>query len=334
MIWLTWRQSRLESLIGGAALGLVAVFLLWTGHNMISAYDGAGLPHCVAIHSDDQTCWDAADTFLNQYRGLVDLMGWLNLLPFLVGLLLAAPTVLDLEQGTYRLAWTQSVTRRRWLAARIGYGLAAAVAIAAGLIALSTWWRGPFDDLQGRFNSDGFDFEGTVLVGYVVFAFALCLAVGTLLRRSIPAFGLGFVLFLVARIGTLDKLRPHYLDPIRLTWDPLDPAPAAAVGRFGDGSWIISQGVVNAAGHDPKSDGTLRACFDAITSRPTAKGIVMASGDTPFNRCLHENGYLNVLVYHPASRFWTFQAIETALFLSLATALLALTAWWVTRRVA
>src|SRR5689334_17747432 len=131
MLWLTWRQSRLESLIGGTALALVAVFLLWTGHNMISAYDGAGLPHCVAIHSNDQSCWDASNAFMSQYEHLENLTGWLNLLPFLVGLLLAAPTVLDLEQGTYRLAWTQSVTRRRWLAARIGYGLAASVAIAA-----------------------------------------------------------------------------------------------------------------------------------------------------------------------------------------------------------
>lgn len=30
------------------------------------------------------------------------------------GILLAAPFVLELEQGTYRLVWTQSITRTRW----------------------------------------------------------------------------------------------------------------------------------------------------------------------------------------------------------------------------
>ena len=42
---------------------------------------------------------------------------------------------------------------------------------------------------------------------------------------------------------------------------------------------------------------------------------------------------MNSVVYHPASRFWLFQGIETALFLGLAAALLAVTVWWVTRRI-
>src|SRR5215475_9775892 len=107
MIWLTWRQSRVESLIGGVALALVAVFLFWTGHNMIAAYDGAGLPHCVSTHATDDRCLNAADAFFQRFNRLTNLTGWLNLLPFLLGLLLAAPTVLELEQGTHRLAWTQ-----------------------------------------------------------------------------------------------------------------------------------------------------------------------------------------------------------------------------------
>jgi hypothetical protein len=332
---LTWRQSRTESLIGGIVLALVAFFLVWTGHNMISAYDDAGLPHCVAIHATDQGCWDAADTFLSTYRHLDDLTSWLNLLPFLVGLLLAAPTVLDLEQGTYRLAWTQSVTRRRWFAAKVGYGLGAAAAIAAGMVGLWSWWRGPFDDLEGRLNGNGFNFEGTVIVGYVVFAFALCLAVGALLRRTIPTFGIGLVVYLVARIGTIDKLRPNYLAPIKLTWDPLDPAPAAAAGRFGDGSWIIERGIESATGQSAASPDALGACINAATGGGTVKAVPFGgSGDTAVNRCLHDNRLVNVLVYHPASRFWTFQAIETAVFLGVSAVLLAVTAWWVLRRIA
>jgi hypothetical protein len=335
MIWLTWRQSRLEALIGGAALALVAVFLLWTGHHMISAYNGAGLPACVAAHAGDDACRHAAGDFLSRFERLDGLVGWLNLLPFLLGLLLAAPTLVDFEQGTYRLAWTQSVTRRRWLAGKVGFGLAIAVGVSAALVALSTWWHRPFDGIEGRFRGSAFDFEGTVTVGYVVFAFALCLAVGTLLRRTIPAAGIGLVVFLVARIGVLDQLRPRYLDPITLTWDPTGPTPAAAADIFGDGSWVLSRGMVIAGGGGTDAGDPLRACADAATSSTGDKRVLLAGGaDNPFNRCLHDHGVLNAIVYHPADRFWTIQAIETALFLGAAAGLLALTAWWVMRRIA
>jgi hypothetical protein len=38
-------------------------------------------------------------------------------------------------------------------------------------------------------------------------------------------------------------------------------------------------------------------------------------------------------MYHPSSRFWEFQAIETGIYLVLTLALLALVAWWIDRRV-
>jgi hypothetical protein len=62
------------------------------------------------------------------------------------------------------------------------------------------------------------------------------------------------VLYLVARLGTIEQLRPSYLDPVRITWDPIDPVPPAAARMFGDGSWIISQGLENAAGRSPQTD--------------------------------------------------------------------------------
>jgi hypothetical protein len=36
-----------------------------------------------------------------------------------------------------------------------------------------------------------------------------------------------------------------------------------------------------------------------------------------------------VLVYQPASRFWTFQGIEAGIFIALAAALVACTVWQV-----
>ena len=43
-------------------------------------------------------------------------------------------------------------------------------------------------------------------------------------------------------------------------------------------------------------------------------------------------GAYNFEIYQPASRFWAFQSIEAAIFLTLALLLLFATIWWVRRR--
>jgi hypothetical protein len=325
MIWLTWRQSRLEAWIGGTTLGIVALYLLWTGQEIVAAYRDSILPGCVADPAEDPRCREVASYFLNEFstnRGFTMLL--VLVVPFLFGLLLAAPMVLDFEQGTYRLAWTQSITRRRWLATKIGYGLALGAAVSVPLIALWMWGRGPIDDVEGRFNSNSFDFEGTVPIAYTVFAFALCLAVGTLLRRTAPAIGIGLVGFLLVRGYVSDQLRDRYLSPLDLSWDPLEPAPEAARSSMFSGNWMLGDGFLDAQGNRiTGGDEVIRSCMmDAGAKRSYL-----------VDACLHDHGIRNTLLYHPADRFWTFQAIETGIFLGLSALLLAVTIWWVMRRI-
>lgn len=327
MIWLTWRQARLEALIGGAVLTLVAVLLLWTGHGMVAAYHHDGVAACAAQPVPADACWPLTGAFTDRFARLGTLASWLNFLPLLLGLLLAAPFVLELEQGTHRLAWTQSVTRGRWLATKLGLLAAAAAAAPLALVALMTWWRGPLDALQGRFDPNAFDFEGAVPVAYTVFALALVLAVGTLLRRTVPAVGITFAAFLGLRLGIEGKLRPHYLAPVTASWDPTQPGPRAALSRLNAGDWVLSNGFVDRA-RRPLTDGdlTVRSCFNLANGAGGDKGAAAT--------CLHAHGILNAIVYQPAHRFWLFQGIEAAIFLGLTAALLALTVWWILRRVA
>ena len=135
MIWLTWRQQRLEALIGGALLALLAVFLLLTGLDMASTYQRLGVGACLTSHATE--CADVIGAFRNQYGALNGIAVWLTLLPLLFGVLLAAPFVLELEQGTYRLVWTQGITRTRWVMLKLGLLVAAAVLVA---LALTIWW--------------------------------------------------------------------------------------------------------------------------------------------------------------------------------------------------
>ena len=63
-------------------------------------------------------------------RAASTLAGYLILLPALVGMFVGAPLLArELEHGTHRLAWTQSVTRRRWLLSKT---LLLALAITVG----------------------------------------------------------------------------------------------------------------------------------------------------------------------------------------------------------
>ena len=63
-----------------------------------------------------------------------------------VGVFWGAPMIArELEAGTSRLVWTQSVTRTRWLATKLGVaGVGAAVVGLVGLVL--TWWCAPIDD--------------------------------------------------------------------------------------------------------------------------------------------------------------------------------------------
>src|SRR4029077_15700968 len=112
--------------------------------------------------------------FESEFGGCAPAAGGLGVLPALVGLFVGAPLLArELEHGTHRFAWTQAVTRRRWLLSKTAL-LAAATLVAAALArALVMWWRRPFDTLKGRMSPSGFDIEGLVVPAYALFALAV-----------------------------------------------------------------------------------------------------------------------------------------------------------------
>ena len=67
-------------------------------------------------------------------------------MPGIIGIFWGAPLVArELEAGTFRLAWTQSVTRTRWLAVKLGVVGLASMAVAGLLSLMVTWWASPLD---------------------------------------------------------------------------------------------------------------------------------------------------------------------------------------------
>src|SRR6201986_1153183 len=102
MLWVGWRKQRTETVIAAGILALLAALLIPTGLQMASAYDSQGLAACVT-HVGSQSCQGASDSFFTRFGKLGDMLAWLTLLPGIVGLLLAAPLVSQLEHGTHKL---------------------------------------------------------------------------------------------------------------------------------------------------------------------------------------------------------------------------------------
>ena len=175
-----------------------------------------------------------------------------------------------------------------------------------------TWWR-IRRPAPNRFDT-GFESEGIVPLAYIVFAAALVIALGAVLRRTAPAIGLALIGFIVARVVVGGFLRPHYLSPLSATWsgDPGTTGPTSAT------AWLIRQDLSDAHGNAVQN---LPSIVDACGGDLAAK-----FGDAS---CLAQHGVFNHAVYHPASRFWLFQGIEAAIFLGLALALGAFAVWWI-----
>jgi hypothetical protein len=314
MIWLTWRQQRTETLIAALLLALVAALLVPTGLHIASVYDNEGIGACLTDQS--VSCVEKVSSFGARWDSLLNLVGWLNLVPGLLGVLIAAPFVLEFERGTFRLAWTQSITRDRWLAVRVALIVGAAIAASVLLTFLMTWWRGPLDAVHGRF-SDGFELEGFVPPAYTLLAASLVIAVGVVLRRTAAAIGLAFVAFVAVRIGIANWARPNYQAPIEETW------AGEAPGIDLRDAWVFSQsGEFRVAGGQPPDPGALDTCVSDAAKSFDADCLAQ-----------HDIAVYTSAVYHPGSRFWLFQTVEAGIFAVLALALLAFSVWWIRTRI-
>jgi len=308
MIWLAWRQHRAESFIMLGVLVLLAVFLTMTGLNMAHTFQQLGLSACLANGHRD--CSELEDAFQNQVRALSSAIIWLNLCPVLLGLLVGAPLIArEVEQGTHRLAWTQSVTRLRWLVVKLSLVLLTGFLASGVLMALLIWWYGPLNQVQARFAPIAFDFQGPVLIGTTLLALTLGIAAGALVRRTVLAMALTLVLFLAIRVPVELWLRPHYQPPIVATWALSASGPQ--VDSADD--WIISNGWMDAQGNQTTN--------------------LSCSSTQNLQQCIQGLGYrANFLIYQPADRFWTFQWIETGIYLAFSALALILAVWLVRRR--
>lgn len=309
MIWLSWRQHRTQLAVGAGTLAAVWLILLVTEHSMTSYLHSSGLSGCLASHA---SCDVLAQQFNQHFGSLLNTTDYLNFVPLLIGLFWGAPLVArELEQGTELLAWTQSVSRARWLNTKLVVFLLAASAVGVAFSLLFSWWSHPFAAVGNdfaRITPHVFDFVGIAPLGYSLFALALGIAAGVLTRRTIPAMVITIAGFATARFG-VRALRAHLIPPLRVV------LPIRGPDLHAHADWIVNSYFVDRTGHNLGTTLNLVGC----------RGLAIG-------QCLAKNDIKRVDLYEPANRFWSLQTIEFAIFTGLAMVLLAVVAWWVTRR--
>lgn len=331
MIWFTWRQFRIQAWITAAFLVAFGVVLLVTGREVADAFDAAGLAACQG------DCASAINNFLARLgtmaaSGVYDLATpIMYLAPALVGIFWGAPLLAhELETGTHRLAWNQSITRTRWLATKLAV-IGAATAAAVGLLSWAvTVWASKIDQATGD-RITHIPERGIVPIGYALFAFMLGVTLDMLIRRSIPAMAGTLAIYGAIVVAMEDWVRArlvatsHAVNPLdlesleQLLIEDQSGWMSVVGGANLPDAWVVSNRTITETGQlftgpaDPQfcgPDAVARACGDWIGTL----------------------GLRQELTYHPASHFWPLQWVETGIFVAAAMLLAGFCFWWTRRR--
>lgn len=335
MTWLTWRQSRLQALIAAAALIAIALAYGLTGPGLARLYSQTcGTGSGCTSHTAQFLAAMRADAVypLLYFVGI----GVMYVAPLIIGAFWGAPLVArELEAGTHRLAWNQSVTRRRWLAVKLALGAAAAMTFAGLASLLVTWWAEPIEKAGGfpvgisqlsRFQPIIFSTRGIVPVGTAALAFTLGVTAGLLLCRVLPAMAVTLAAFAVALVVMPMWVSPHLISPAQYTHPVIANLTTMEMTGSGElnepvttmpGAWILTDQVITKSGTVFK-----------LPDVPACQTGTQAQCDA----WLASQRLFQHVAYQPASRYWAYQWYETGIWLALALGLSVLCFWRIRTR--
>jgi ABC-type transport system involved in multi-copper enzyme maturation permease subunit len=347
VIRFAWLQSRTQTLVAAAVLAALAIIAAVTGVHLSHLY--------TSLVSRCQTgCGVATSQFLTHGNFMDHVFTIVaQLAAPVLGIFWGAPMVTrELESGTYRLAWTQSVSRSRWLLTKLAV-VGLATVIAAGVLTLTiTWWYRVLDPLTAN-QFDVFDERSIAPIGYAVFAFASGALIGAIIRRTVPAMATTLAVFIAVRVAVTLWVRPHLLAPLHKTMSLLSgdgfgissnngsTFTLVAKGSAPQNSWTLSSQFATNSGHIATSSqlsAFVRQHCPRITPPPlepkAGHTVVRAADPAAFHSCLTQAAqqFQLVVTYLPANRYWTLQWLETGIFFGLALAAATACYWWVTRR--
>jgi hypothetical protein len=340
MIRFAWTRFRTQALVGAGLLAIAAVILLVTGIQLNHAYDTA-----VAACKQQGNCatmLGGPSGFPSQ--GDLNAANSLNALglavPALIGMFWGAPLIArEFETGTFCLAWTQGVTRVRWLAAKLGVVGVAAVAAGELFSLMVNWWSSPVRQAQmGTGFTSGISHSGITPAGYAAFGLALGVTAGLFIRHTLPAMAVTLAVYTAVIIAFPVWVRPHLIPPVQTT-STLSLASIARMPAVGasnghlllvpgsaalpTGAWNISSSPLTTPDGRASSSEPAGPCAGPASQgpAPAPPSPAEAQACDDYIESLHLR---QTVTYQPASRYWAFEWIETAIYLALSLLLAGL----------
>jgi hypothetical protein len=333
MTWLAFRRHRTNLIVAtGLAITLV-LWMAWVVHGLENTpfvrYRSLGFP---------------GQPFRDYYRGLwilqlphqVDALNYLLLtFPCALGGLFGVPLVAaELEDRTNRLAWSQSISRTRWLLTK-WWVVGIPILVLTVLVALVTqWWQhqvgtvgivsifGPVDfGGTGRMQPQAFSVTGIAPIAYTFFAFSLGTAVGATLHRVSWSIVATIVVYGIALAVMVTTVRPN-LAPKSFVAYSTFAAGVSAPSTHSDGEppWLLGSDYRFVPGsHHP------------LNSSAVAVGRTCENQQLAQVTCLALKDVQTGQIFQPASNYWTLQWKESAIYVIASAFLLALGLWLVRR---
>ncbi|MEE1821288.1 ABC transporter permease subunit [Streptomyces sp. BE20] len=304
--WLVWRQHR-ATLRTVLALTVVGVAFI--------AYRRAGMMDHLARFDWPHPTGDEWRNGFGPFSGQLNDTGFqLGLVPVVLGVFLGAPLFAsDLETGTAKLVTGQSVSRMRWLTAKLGLALAVSAVATVALSAAFTWWYHPVKATSSDWTSGAvFDATGPVPVALTLFTVTVGALIGMLLRRSLAA--------MVVTLGAAVAIKVAW-SAVRL---PLGTA-TTVVTRDGVGT--------DAFPELPTAAYTLDQSFVTSSGKLLGWGTCSSPTEAARDACVSQKGIVGWSVdYLPVSQMPVMQWLGAGILLALAAAVTTFVVLWGRKR--
>ena len=326
MIWIAWRFQR--SVVSALALlALVIIgFTVFMGsaehHDLFELMSAPCRGRQIAIPGRGDYCGgltvklDKAALFDPYIR-----VAGFVIAPLVGAMLGVLALASEVESRTVRLAWTQSISRARWFAAKVGVGAAFVAIVLAPTAIVMSWWSGTVGN-RALFGRETYGIAGWDLVAYGLFMFALTVLLGVVIRRVSWTLAASVLVFLVIAVTFPSAVRQHLATPM-VHWSQPTSATKGNPAVYGESeypayypenAWVMVSGFVSRSTVGVPTwkevDAISRKVFPCINSYPT-KDLVTAE-----SKCYQKFDVENVVVYIGDDQFWTMQLREGLIYLS------------------
>lgn len=333
MTWVAFRRHRTNLLTAtGLAITLV-LWMVWVAHGLENTpFAGNQSPGFRIL------------PFRDYYRGpwilqlphQVDALNYLLLaFPCVLGGILGVPLVAaELEDRTNRLAWSQSISRTRWLFTKLWVVGLPIVGLSILVALVTQWWTnkvGPVGIVSifgpvafggsGRMQPQMFSVSGIAPIAYSLFAFSLGTMMGSIMRRVAWSIVATIVVYVIALAVVVTTVRPNL-------------APRSFV-PFSNSATGVSAPLTPSDGVPPWILGSefrfVPGSHHLSNSSAAEAARTCAVQQVEWFTCMTRNKIQDGQIFQPASNYWTLQWKESAIYVTASAFLLAIGLWFVRR---